>query len=65
MMPYGRVITTEITFATFKSQLKSYEETEKFNIKTKTDQVMKADSPVAPLSNSLTCYMAVVVKVIF
>ena len=48
--------TSAINFATFKSQLKSYEETKKFNTKTKTDQVMKADSPVAPLSNSLTCY---------
>ena len=33
--------TSEITFAMFKSQLKSYEETEKFNCKPKTDQVMK------------------------
>ena len=48
--------TNAINFATFKSLLKSYEETEKFKTKTKTDQVMKADSPVAPLSNSLTCY---------
>ncbi len=48
--------TNEITFAMFKSQLKSFEETEKFNCKPKIDQVMKTDSPsISPL-NSLTCY---------
>ena len=50
--------TNEITFAMFKSQLKRFEETEKFNCKPnfKIDQVMKTDSPsISPL-NSLTCY---------
>ena len=48
--------TNEITFAMFKSQLKSFEETEKFNCKPKIDQIMKTDSPsISPL-NSLTCY---------
>jgi hypothetical protein len=37
--------TSEITFAMFKSQLKSFEETEKFNCKPKTDQVIKSESP--------------------
>lgn len=43
---------SEITFAMFKCQLKSFEETEKFHHKPKTDQVMKAQYP----SNNLTCY---------
>ena len=41
----------ERSFTEFKSQLKSFEETEKFNAKSKADQVMKAVSPSTP-----TCY---------
>ncbi|CAB4005834.1 myosin heavy fast skeletal muscle [Paramuricea clavata] len=48
--------TSEITFAMFKSQLKSFEETEKFNCKPKTDQVMKTESPSFSASNYVTCY---------
>lgn len=33
----------ELTFIQFKSKLRSYEETEKFDTKTKSDNVMKAD----------------------
>lgn len=44
--------TSEISFAMFKCQLKSFEETEKFHYKPKTDQVMKVQTP----SNSLTCF---------
>ena len=40
----------------FKSQLKSYEETEKFNCKPKTDQVMKTESPSFSASSYVTCY---------
>ena len=36
----------------FKCQLKSFEETEKFHYKPKTDQVMKIESP----SNSVNCF---------
>jgi hypothetical protein len=48
--------TSEVTFAMFKSQLKSYEETEKFNCKPKTDQVMKTESPSFSASSYVTCY---------
>ena len=48
--------TSEITFAMFKSQLKSFEETEKFNCKPKTDQVMKTESPSFSASSYVTCY---------
>ena len=43
----------KISFTEFKSQLhvRSFEETEKFNVKSKADQVMKAVSPSPP-----TCY---------
>ena len=43
---------SEITFPMFKCQLKSFEETEKFHYKPKTDQVMKIES----LSNSVNCF---------
>ena len=43
---------SEITFPMFKCQLKSFEETEKFHYKPKTDQVMKIESP----SNSVNCF---------
>ena len=39
----------EITFTEFKSQLRSFEETEKFNTKSKAEQVMKAVSPTSPI----------------
>ena len=42
----------EITFAKFKSMLRSFEETEKLNTKPKVDQVMKAEFP----SQTMTCY---------
>ena len=48
--------TSEITFAMFKPQLKSFEETEKFNCKPKTDQVMKTESPSFSASSYVTCY---------
>lgn len=40
----------EITFMQFKSKLRSYEETEKFETKIKSDNVMKVDV------SSVTCY---------
>ena len=40
--------TSKITFTEFKVQLRSFEETEKFNTKVKADQVMRTVSP--------TCY---------
>ena len=43
---------SEITFPMFKCRLKSFEETEKFHYKPKTDQVMKIKSP----SNSVNCF---------
>ena len=39
-----------LTFVQFKSKLRSYEETEKFNTKVKSDSVMKADI------SSIVCY---------
>lgn len=42
--------TEEITFTQFKSNLRSYEETEKFDNKTKADNVMKVDI------STVTCY---------
>ena len=41
--------TSEITFTEFKVQLRSFEETEKFNTKEKADQVMKTVSPTSPV----------------
>ena len=38
--------TSEITFLMFTSQLKSFEQTEKFNCTPKIDQVLKTDSPI-------------------
>ncbi|CAB3997356.1 Retrovirus-related Pol poly from transposon TNT 1-94 [Paramuricea clavata] len=43
---------SEITFAKFKSMLRSFEETEKLNTKPRVDQVMKAEFP----SQTMTCY---------
>lgn len=43
--------TSEITFTEFKRQLRSFEETEKFNAKSKADQVMSVGFPTYP-----TCY---------
>lgn len=40
----------ELTFVQFKSRLRSYEETEKFDPKTKSDNVMKAEA------STVTCY---------
>ena len=42
---------SEITFAKFKSMLRSFEETEKLNTKPKVDQIMKAEFP----SQIMTC----------
>ena len=41
--------TSEITLTEFKVQLRSFEETEKFNTKAKADQVMKTVSPTSPV----------------
>ncbi|CAB4032475.1 uncharacterized protein LOC108183933, partial [Paramuricea clavata] len=38
------------------SQLKSFEETEKFNCKPKTDKVMKTESPSFSATSYVTCY---------
>ena len=44
--------TSEITFTEFKVQLRSFEETEKFNRKVKADQVMRTVSPTSPVCYS-------------
>ncbi len=44
---------SEITFAHFKSMLRSFEETEKFHAKPIVEQIMKAE---APLLQTVTCY---------
>ena len=47
---YTTQSSEELTFIQFKSKLRSCEKTEKFDIKTKSDNVMKADMP------SIVCY---------
>lgn len=42
----------DLTFTQFKSKLRSYEETEKFDSKTKADNIMKVDIGLS----SVTCY---------
>jgi hypothetical protein len=44
---------SEITFAHFKSMLRSFEETEKFHAKPIVEQIMKAE---APSLQTMTCY---------
>ena len=47
--------TNEFSFTTFKSQLKSFEETEKFATRSSGDQIMKAEFP-SDRPNTITCY---------